>query len=350
MKKIVINGKVFKRKNITGLQRYVIEILKEMDKLITDEDIELLVPKINYNLPDFKNIKIKKTINLQEILWEQIILPIYAISHKKIILNMANNAPIVKPDIIVIHDIAPIKQKDNFKLLKRLYYKVLYFFNIKNAKKIITVSEFSKKEIKETYKIKDSKIDIVYNSWQHMKNIPEEKINGIIEKKPYFFSIGTLAKHKNIKWVIEVAKRNPKYNFLISGLKDSKNIDKQLGIQRTSNVKYMGYLTDGQMKTILKSAEALIFSSFYEGFGIPPLEALAVNTKVIISDIPVLKETCENTAYYINPYKTNIDLEELLNKKVEKSDNILKKYSWEKSAQKLFKIMKEEKYENSNNT
>ena len=348
MKKIVINGKVFKRKNITGLQRYAIEILKEMDKLITNEDIELLVQKENYNLPEFQKIKIKKTINMQEILWEQIFLPIYAFIHKKRILNITNSAPILKPDIIVIHDIVTIKQKNNFKLLKRIYYKILYYCNIKNAKKVITVSEFSKKEISNYYNIKMDKIDIIYNSWQHILNVQEEKIETINDKKPYFFSIGTLAKHKNLKWVIEVAKKNSKYNFLISGLKGSKKIEEQL--ENIPNVEYMGYLSDGQMKTILKNAEALIFPSFYEGFGIPPLEALAVNTKAIVSNISVLREIFENSVYYINPYNTNVNLEKILVQEVENRDKVLKKFSWKQSAQKLLKILKEEEYESSNNT
>ena len=65
--------------------------------------------------------------------------------------------------------------------------------------------------------------------------------------KKYFFSVGTLTKHKNLKWVIKVAKNNPQYIFLISGFQNSKKIYRELGIESTKNVRYLGYLTDEEM-------------------------------------------------------------------------------------------------------
>lgn len=342
---VVVNGKLFKKKNITGLQRYVIEILKEVDKIINYGEIELLVPRENYNIPNFENIKIIKTRNLPEVFWEQIILPIYAIKNKKTIINMANTAPIVKPDILIIHDIAPIKQTRNFKLLKKIYYRFLYAFNIRNAKEIITVSNFSKKEIAKQYSIKEEKINIISNSWQHMQNIKEKEVKTIKNIKPYFFTLGTLAKHKNMKWVIDAAKKNPNYNFAISGYGKINDKDNQF-----KNIIYLGYLKDEEMKYVMKNAEGLIFPSFYEGFGIPPLEALALDTKAIVSDIPALKEVYENSVYYIDPKESNINLEEILKKKVDKRDKILRKYNWELSAKQLLELLREGKYESSDNT
>lgn len=346
MKKILINGKVFNRKNITGLQRYISEILKEMDNFVEENMVEILVPKKYYNLPKFKNIKVKETIHIQEILWEQIILPIYAIIHKRTIVNMTNSSPILKPDILVIHDIVAIKQKKFFRKAKAIYYRYLFALTIKRAKQLITVSEFSKNEIAQYYHIDKEKIEVIYNGWQHIKETNEEieileKIKNLTNGKKYFFSLGTLTKHKNLKWVINAAKNNPQYTFLISGFKNSQKIYKELGIESTENVKYLGYLTDEEMKTVIKNAEALIFPSYYEGFGIPPLEAITLGTKAIVSDIPVLKEIYGNAVYYIDPDNPNIDLDKLMEKEIKKEEikRVLKKYSWKKSAEKLLKII-----------
>ena len=346
MDKFVINGKIFKRKNITGLQRYVIEILKELDKIVQDMDIEILVPKKSYFLPDLKNIRIKKMSNLQENLWEQIILPLYAIMHKRKILNLANSAPIIKPDICIIHDIVAVKRKEFFKKSKHIYTSCLFQFIVKKSEKIITVSEFSRKEIAEYYQIDKEKIEIIYNGWQHIEHIKEDdnivnKIRKEVGGKKYFFSVGTLTKHKNLKWVIKVAKNNPQYIFLISGFQNSKKIYRELGIENTKNVRYLGYLTDEEMKGIIKNAEGLLFPSYYEGFGIPPLEALALGTKAIVSDIPVLKEIYGDSVYYINPNDTTVNLEKLIEKEISKDKvtAVLEKYSWKSSAEKLNTII-----------
>ena len=94
-----------------------------------------------------------------------------------------------------------------------------------------------------------------------------------------------------------------------------------------------------------------MFPSLYEGFGLPPIEALSVGAKVVVADIKVMHETFEDTVIYINPYDYNIKLDEILSRNISKPDKILKKYSWRKSAENLLKLLKEEDnkiYESSN--
>ena len=339
--KYIINGKVFFKKNITGLQRYVIEILKELDLLIenTNIDIELLVPTKCYNIEKYKNIKIVKYKNGNSIFWEQYYLYCYAKKNNGIIINMTNTAPILKTDILFIHDINCIKNKKYFSFFKRGYYEIIFNRTIKKATELITVSQFTRDEIEKKYKIEKKKIKIITNGWEHILKIKEEKIK-YPNQKEYFFSLGTIDKHKNIKWVIEIAKKNPQYNFLISGIKPSKKVFKELDIENISNVIYLGYLTDGEMKFIMRNAKALIFPSLYEGFGIPPIEKLALGGKAIVSNISPLKEIYQDTVYYINPNVFEINLDELLKTKIEKPNKILEKYSWKKSAENLLEVLK----------
>jgi glycosyltransferase involved in cell wall biosynthesis len=237
-----------------------------------------------------------------------------------------------------------LKNRKNFSFLNYVWYKILHRRTVKACKDLITVSKFSRKEIAQYYNINEESIHVTYNGWQHINNVKEDKeilkkIKEITKENKYFFSMGTLTKHKNMRWVIETAKNNPNYIFLISGFKNSEKVYKKIGIESTDNVKYLGYLNDEEMKTVIKNAEALLYPTLYEGFGIPPLEAMAVNTKVIVSDIPAIREIYGDTVYYINPYDPKVNLEEILKGKVKDSNTTLDKYSWEKSARDLLNIL-----------
>lgn len=95
--KIIINGKVYSKKYISGVQRYQIEIVKELDKIVNPDTVEVIVPK-DATIPKFKNIKVKKYGKLKGgILWEQIEFPRYVHKNKAISLNLGNTAPMVNP-------------------------------------------------------------------------------------------------------------------------------------------------------------------------------------------------------------------------------------------------------------
>ena len=342
--KIIINGKVYSKKYISGVQRFQIEIVKELDKIVHPGEFEVLIPK-DAQVPEFKNIKVKRYGHLKNIMWEQIELPYYVHRNIAISLNLGNVSPMANPGIVCLHDINLLKNRKNFRFINFLWYKIVHKRTIKKAKELITVSNFSRDEIAQYYNIDKNRIHVIYNAWQHVEGLKEDKkildkIKNITQGKKYFFSIGTLTKHKNLKWVIEVARQNPDYMFLISGFKNSEKVYKALGIESTDNVIYMGYLTDEEMTSVIKNSEALIFPTFYEGFGIPPLEALAIGTKAIVSDIPALKEVYGNTVYYINPNNSNINLQELLEQNIQDREIVLNKYSWEKSAKEMYEILK----------
>lgn len=356
--KYVINGKIFTKKRITGLLRYMIELLKVIDKKIEnikEIEIEILIPEKTYNLPELKNIKYVVKGKLIDNIWEQITLYLYAKKTKRTIINMSNTAPILKPDILIVHDINITKNSSQFNFIKVLFYKILYSLNIKRAKKLITVSNFSKEEISKYYKIDKNKIIVVPNAWQHVNRIKEKtktKASTVLnydivqsnnnDKKEYFFTWGSIDKHKNIEWVYEVAKHNTNYNFYISGLMINKKIMKNKELDKISNVKYLGYVPDEEIIDIIVNSKALIAPSLYEGFGLTVIEALALGTKIIISDIPVFREIYGNSAYYIDPYNPDINLDKLLDKNINSREDVLKKYDWERSGDILLnEILKE---------
>ena len=92
---------------------------------------------------------------------------------------------------------------------------------------------------------------------------------------------------------------------------------------------------------LMQNCKAFLFPSFYEGFGIPPLEAMSTGCQIVVSDIPVMHEIFGDSVHYIDPNSADIDLKELLAQPVSSTAPILEKYSWEKSAKVLFDCLKE---------
>lgn len=341
--KYTINGK-FLLKKITGVQRYAYEICRTLDKLCIKDELEILVPKYCDNVPDYKNIRVVLYGNIRPNLWEQMCVPVYLIKQNRIGINLCNIAPLIKPDIVCSHDMNFRVNPEYFTKINVIWANIQHFNFKYRAKYIITVSEFSKKEIIREYEIPEKKIMVVPNAWQHMKRIvPDYRIfekYPEIERGNYFFMLASLAPHKNFRWIIENAKRNPKSIYVIAG-----NMNKMLygtteNICEIENILYIGYISDEEAKALMECCKAFIFPSFYEGFGIPPLEALSVKAKVICADTSSLPEVCEDAVVYINPGYYEYDLNKLAKKETGDAGKVLDKYSWEKSAEYLYRNLK----------
>ena len=107
-----------------------------------------------------------------------------------------------------------------------------------------------------------------------------------------------------------------------------------------SNVIFTGYISDEQIKTLMRNCKAFIYPSLYDGFGLPPLEALSQGAQVICSNAACLTEVYGNSVHYIDPYDADVDLNSLLDKYVDTPEAVLNKYSWEKSARELYDLLK----------
>ena len=112
-------------------------------------------------------------------------------------------------------------------------------------------------------------------------------------------------------------------------------------LKNLPNVKLLGYVSDGQVKWLMQNCKAFIFPSYYEGFGIPPLEALSVGTKIVVGNAASLPEIYKGAALYIDPYSTDCTIKELLKKKTDAPDMVLSEYTYDKAAKKLYNVLKE---------
>lgn len=348
----IINGH-FLTKSVAGLGRTGREILRELDLMLPDEevDVELCVPGEGLiEAPELNNIKTVVLGDRDSRRWTTTELRSYARRTKSRVISPVTQYSAVKHSIITMADVRYMEKDEEIgwydSLKFRSVCRLQAIIGLMNADKVVTISEFSKERIKKYFRVSESRLHVINCGWQHFDRIEED--TAIFDRFPqlkdgnYYFTVGTLAPHKNHKWIKEVSQRNTNARFVICGGVDALIWRDGLPSEGGSNLIFTGYLSDGEMKTLMRNAKAFIFPSLYEGFGIPPLEAMSVGTDCIVSDIPVHREIFGGAVHYADPRDTDVDLDNLLREELPDSrEDILAKYSWKNAAQQWLWLIKD---------
>ncbi|HCT4435984.1 TPA: glycosyltransferase family 4 protein [Klebsiella aerogenes] len=344
---IYVNGRFLTQK-LTGVQRFAYEMSLRLSKL--RHDVVVLVPDMSaidksYNISSFS---IKEIKGGRGHFWEQFTLPLFLKKQKDCVLvNLCNSGPLFfKRQIVTQHDITYIRYPESFSFGFRLLYSLFTPVLLKNSKLIVTVSDFSKSELLNYYNCDASKIHIIPNAVSNVFFKPDDsmvRVNEICESD-YFLTVSSVNHHKNIHGLIEtVLSADLNINLKIIG--DRNTVFNCVNIKTDDpRIDFLGRVPDEELIALYRGAKAFIFPSYYEGFGIPPLEAQSCSCPVISSNRASLKETLGDSVLYFDPdskyelikaiikLNNNADERNLL---IDKGKSNVERYSWERSAEKL---------------
>lgn len=218
----------------------------------------------------------------------------------------------------VIHDINFLHNPQDVKPLTRRYYNYFFPRFAKKATRIATVSEYSKKDIAENYGIPASKIDVVYNGINTVfQPINEERKVQTRKKfsygKPYFLFVGSLHPRKNIIRLLKAfdafkSETNSDFKLVLAGPQywGMSELYKELeNLKSKNDIVFTNRLSDEDLADVMSSAFALTFVPYFEGFGIPLVEAMQSEIPIITSNVTSLPEIAGDAALFVNPYEVN---------------------------------------------
>ncbi|WP_109478402.1 glycosyltransferase family 1 protein [Paraburkholderia sp. C35] len=307
---LLINGRFLGRR-ATGVDRFAFETIRALDQLIESRDplvsalrAEIIVPEALTGISNpFRHVSLQASGKGGGLRWEQLALPRAA--RGRLLLNLCNSGPLMyRRQVTVLHDAAPARVPDSYSRSFVAWYRLMAPRLGRVSQRVITVSEFSRRELCDAYRIPAGKIGVVLESGEHMLRVQEDeasvasKLNG----RPFVLAVGSLNRHKNFQLVAEAAKRigDAPFDIVVVGGGDARvyGTDKDA---LPGFVKHLGYVSDGELAALYRRAACFVYPSRYEGFGLPPVEALALGCPVIASRLPAIQEACGDAVLYTSP-------------------------------------------------
>ena len=308
--KIFINGRFLSQK-LTGVQRYAAEIVKAMDGLLAagcsstplhSAEWTVLAPLAASEELALDAIRIRNVGRLSGHAWDQVDLARAAAGGR--LISLANSGPVLHSDqLVVIHDAQVFRRPDFFNWRYLTIHRTLDRLLARRAT-IATVSDFSRRELAAVLDLSAAAIPVFPNSAEHFAaTTPDFTILdrlGLTSHR-YFLSVGSMNRNKNISLAIEAARRlqRPDVPLVVVGGDNSKVFHGNATVADAGLI-LAGRLSDSEIAALYARALAFVFPSLYEGFGVPPLEAMLFGCPVIASTADAVRETCGNAAAYFD--------------------------------------------------
>jgi glycosyltransferase involved in cell wall biosynthesis len=351
--------------NPTGVERYAAELIKHLAKIDHKNEYILYfrTPPAQWFLELPANFKCKvmpfpKFWTQIRLSWETIIHPV------DVMMILASALPIIHPknSIATVHDIAFEMFPKAFTTFMRKYLQWSTRFAVKSARKIVSVSQSTKNDLVRIYGADAKKIEVIHLGFDASQYSPKkyEQVQPILDKwnlvfQKYILFVGTLQPRKNILKLIEAfdllrKKNRIEEKLVIVGGKGWlwEPIMNKIESVKDGSIVYLQYLSNEDLKVVFSGASLLTLPALYEGFGLPPLEAMASGVPVVVSNISSLPEVVGDAGRLVEPDSVDSIAEGILevltnqNLRVQMIENGLlqaKKFTWEECARKTLALI-----------
>jgi len=341
-----INGK-FCAQRLTGVQRVASELVRALDSLVLPGEFALFCPP-GARLPDLRHIRVREVgpCGLPLHLWEQVCLP-WATRDMRL-LNLSGSAPaLARRQACLLHDAAVFDRRQAYTATFVWWYRWLFRRLAERADLLFTVSCAAQARLRVWLAVSEERLPVLLNGADHLDcQDPEPGLLQEIDmSRGYLLAVGSANPNKNIAMLLEAYARLPagRPDLLLAGgvnrgvFKRRRTVDPQ-GVRRLGNV------DDATLVALYRNAIALVFPSLYEGFGLPPLEAMRQGCPVVASLASAIPEVCGDAALYFDPtdvaglslaLKAVLDRPDLRQDLRQRGLNWSRRFVWADSAKRL---------------
>lgn len=301
---IVLNGQ-FTTQTKSGVQRFASEIAYALDRQHAsgEKSYQMFAPAGGILTAPFSSVVFRTVGRLHGQAWEQVELPQYV--GKSLLVNLGNTAPLlVRRQIVVIHDAGAFVNPEAYSLRFRLWYKGLQRLLAVRKARLVSVSRFACSEVSRHIGVPELDVALVGEAGEH---ILRETLDDTILRQHglqpgrFVLAVGNLTAHKNLRALGLAAARLAARGITLVVVGGTGSAAFAADAALPEPAIYTGKISDGELRALYEAAACFVFPSRYEGFGLPPLEAMACGCPVVASTAPAVVETCGDAAWFCDP-------------------------------------------------
>ena len=323
----------------TGVQRYLLGLLPHLP-------------------PELSSITPSRALQgVKGHLWEQLYLPTQL--KRRLLWSPGNTGPLgVSRQVVTLHDAAALDHPEWFERKFALWYSALLPRLIRKVRAIITVSQFSKERILRLTGVESERVHVISNGVdRRFQRIDSKTVKEAIARlgltDPYILFVGSIEPRKNLKMLLETWQLGNFDGATLAVAGATGQVFQRFQIESIpKGVRLLGRVEDDLLPALYSGAAGFVYGSIYEGFGLPPLEALASGCPVAVSDIPPHRAVCDQTALYFDPFSPEDllrKIEELLRLDSARRASLAEQgfrraalFSWETAATQTWRILEQE--------
>ncbi len=341
----------------TGMRTYLTHILPKINegsfslKLLVNpsnieswgalSDYDLIFTDLNYDSPIKEQLAYPFLLPKCDLFWSpHFRVPCFPIRARK--------------RLTTIHDVNPLAFSSSLSPREKIYYNTVIHAAARLSDQIITDSLFSSEELQKYTNVKKEKIHVVPLGVEQKHGSRKQDR----DSDKFFLYVGSILPHKNLLGLIKafriiLQQGYAEYRLFVVGQKFATvEIDALLREEPdlANRISFLGVVEDARLEVLYSTATALVFPSFYEGFGLPPLEAMSLACPIVVSKMASLPEVCGDSAEYVDPYDPHdiargmmhvMTDSQLREERVERGLQRSRLFSWEKTVEKHMEIIEQ---------